>query len=468
MPATVQETSHEHVAGMELFATDTPPLGGKLRLFAEDFVVDEIGGGPRPNPEGKHVAARIRLTNWEQNHFVRDASRKIGIGRNQVGFAGTKDKRAVTTQWFSFLTRLDEAEVKQRIDSMNRAECLETYRSEKSVRLGMHDGNGFTITVRGIQHPFEDVRAALDGTVDQLNAMGGVPNYFGIQRFGIIRPITQIVGRHIVHGDLEGAVMTYLTAWPEGHNDDMGGARLRLAEDRDWKRAVDDFPKELRFERAILQQLSAEPDDWKAALRQLPRNLVILFVHAYQSWLYNRMLSERMRRGLPLDEPLEGDIVLPLTRGAVPNDVQTVLTTSSNIDKVREQVRKGRALVGGLLVGQDSEMAQGEPGEIERAILESDGIEPAHFRNHVLPEATSSGTRRPYLVPVRDLAVEVHPADAAPMPVASEAGQGAMDHNVMPTIPDGCTAVLKFSLPRGAYATCLLREIMKADDTTVY
>lgn len=443
----VPEESNERAAGMEVFYTETPPLGGRLRKRAEDFVVEEVGTRPRETPSGKHLAVCIRLTNWEHNAFIRDASRKVGVGRNAVGFAGTKDKRAVTTQWFSFLAeRLADEQVIERLSMLPRVEVLDHVRTQKGLRLGMHEGNRFQIVVRDIEGEQAEIADRLAHTVGALEEIGGVPNFFGIQRFGATRPITHLVGESIVRGELEEAVVRYVAGEASRESEDAERARAIIRESRDWKEAQRILPKELKFELAVVQHLSAHPDDYAGALRNLPSNLVLLFCHAYQSYLFNRMLSERIRQGLPLHVPVEGDIVLPIAEGGI-LDVPPVHVTPARFDKVLRQVEKGRALVSLPLLGYDTPMASGAPGEVEARILDEESVEPQMFYDPPLREASSRGLRRAVVAPVGDLGSEV---------TEDETAEGKL------------AAHVRFYLPKGSYATTLLREVLKAPDTTIY
>src|SRR5688500_3122363 len=91
----------EQALGLASYLTVTPGIGGRLRTEPEDFVVVELGDGPPRVDEGAHAAFRVRLRNWETNRFSGAVAQRLGIHREQVGFAGMKDKRAVTEQWFT-------------------------------------------------------------------------------------------------------------------------------------------------------------------------------------------------------------------------------------------------------------------------------------------------------------------------------------------------------------------------------
>lgn len=454
MGRAVATDSRERWVGMEVFYTETPPLGGRLRTHAEDFVVEEIGDGPPKREKGRFLAAKIELVNWEHNHFVRDATRALRLPRRNVGFAGTKDKRAVTTQWFTFLVSQSDEEVVDRLQSMNRVRVLEHHRTERSLRLGQHEGNRFEVTVRDIPFSHEKARPLLDETLGTLAKTGGFPNFFGMQRFGAIRPITHLVGEALLQGDLEKAVMTYVTGPAAAESEPLKEARARILKDRDWRQASNLLPGEAKFELAVAHHLAGKPDDFKGALRRLPGNLVLLFVHAYQSYLFNRILSARIGRGLPIEAPVEGDIVLPASGSDMLPGREPVRVTASNLDRLRRQTARGRAVVTAPLYGYDTPVASGEPGETEARVIEDAGIPAEAFRSPKLPEAASRGLRRGILTPVAGLEWEV--SSAHTVKPGDEVG------------PETAMAVLRFSLPRGAYATTFLREVLKLEETGLY
>jgi tRNA pseudouridine13 synthase len=92
----------EREVGMEVYLTDSPGVGGKLRIYPEDFVVEELSLPPERKEGGEWTAARLRLRNWETNRLVKELSHCLAISRRRITFAGTKDKRGVKIQMFTF------------------------------------------------------------------------------------------------------------------------------------------------------------------------------------------------------------------------------------------------------------------------------------------------------------------------------------------------------------------------------
>lgn len=420
----------ERDLGIEGFLTTTPGVGGTLKVSAEDFVVEEVSAPPPVVIEGSHTIARLRVREWETNRLVRQLARSLHISRHRIGYAGTKDKRAVTTQLFSFDGVEPDALRSLRLKDV---EVLETFRASRPLELGDLMGNRFRIVVRNLRESPEKAQDDVEETTRQLRDARGFPNFFGIQRFGSVRPITHVVGRHIVRGEFQAAVETYVANPIEGEDPDSYEVRAALEASGDVKGALQDYPKNYTFEKAILNHLAIHPDDHVGALRVLPLSLLIMFVHAYQSFLYNRILSERMRRGLSIREPIEGDLVLPADRNGLPDRERTIEVTPDNLERVASRCREGKAWVSAVLYGSESTFASGEMGEIERGAIKAEGVRPEDFIVPDIPRISSRGTRREILAPIRDLEAKIE------------------DGNL-------CVAV---ELTRGAYATCLIREYTK-------
>ncbi|MEW5748447.1 MAG: tRNA pseudouridine(13) synthase TruD [Candidatus Thermoplasmatota archaeon] len=416
--------------GMELFLTEgVPGIGGKLKKAPEDFVVDEISVMPPESADGRFVVARVWHRNWEANRLVRRLASNLHVGRSRIGFAGTKDGRAVATQLMSFNAPLEAVQGLTIPD----VRVTDAYRARRMIEIGDLIGNRFTIKVSDTD-PAVDARDSCERVRRALDAVGGFPNYFGVQRFGSVRPITHLIGKDLTRGDFEGAVMRYV-ANPLMEDSEVTEARRRLQGSRDFEAALREFPMKLTFERTLIRHLVERPGDYLGALKTLPQNLLMMFVHAYQSYLFNQMLSERVRRGMSLRDPEVGDLVLPLDKNRLPDHDSPIPVTADNLEKARRNAREGKAFVSGLLYGTESAFADGPMGEIERGVVAREGISKTDFQIVGLGEASSKGTRRELLAPYRDLEVDF--------------GEGH--------------AVFRFSLNKGCYATCLLREFMKAE-----
>jgi tRNA pseudouridine13 synthase len=419
----------EEEIGISVFWTkDVPGIGGKLKIEPEDFVVEEESIFPPEDPEGPITIAIVKHRNWEMNRLVRRLGSNLRLGRGRIAFAGTKDKRSVSTQLMTFqapmeaVTALDIPDI----------EIVRAYRSRSETRLGALIGNDFKILVRETER--EEPGARVDMISDRLRQLGGFPNFFGVQRFGVTRPITHLIGKAMVQGDFEKAVMLYLGEETEYEFEECREARRFVSETKDFRKALEIFPQALTFERMILAHLARDSTDFSGAIRTLPRNLVMMFVHAYQSYLFNKILSMRIEAGMPIDLAVEGDVVLPLDKNGLPDHRRYIRASSVNIERVNEQISEGKGFVSGSLFGSNPAIAEGAMGEIERKVVEKESLVSEDFIVTQLMEASSKGMRRELLAPVKNFKSEIR-------------GEGAF---------------FSFGLNKGCYATSLLREYMKS------
>ncbi len=430
----------ERQIGIETFCTSFSGVGGKLRTIPQDFNVNERFVYPAEKKDGKFTIAEITATNWETNLLIRKLSNRLHISRQRVGFAGTKDKRAVSTQLMSFYQVPPETLATITIGDV---QIDNLYTSDRPVKIGGLYGNHFTITIRDINRNVDTM--ALQHVVTHLQKIGGFPNFYGIQRFGIIRPITHVVGKYLVRGDFEQAVMTYIGNPLESEEQELFDIRKNLEQTRDYAAALHQYPAPFTFEKAMLNALVHDPHDFVSALKELPKNLLTMFIYAYQAYLFNKLLSERIRQNLPLNEALPGDVILPVRKGVI--TTETIPVTEHNSEKVNTQLSRGKALISGVLFGSDSPFSGGVMGEIERRVIEEEKLNPRDFIIPEIPFISSSGLRRPLLARVDSLEYDISEDDL-------HEGKQAL--------------TLSFSLPKGSYATSLLREIMKADDIRKY
>ncbi|MCQ4334157.1 tRNA pseudouridine(13) synthase TruD [Natronomonas sp. F2-12] len=429
----------EAAVGIEYYVSETEGTGGRLRDRSVDFRVREreAFGAELRDPDAEtgsypHLVFRATLEGWDTNDFASALSNRFGVSRERVSWAGTKDKRAVTTQLFSIkregntLPELDGAE----IEALGRA--------GRPVLFGDLIGNEFEIVVRDADRPENADRIAAElrafaGTDSGDGAEIAVPNYFGQQRFGSKRPITHRVGLAVLADDWETAAVRYVCESSEREPERTRKARDRIAAERDWSAVDEELPGGLRFERAIAARLAEgadTPEDYRAALEELPSNLQRMFTNAAQSYVYNRILSERLRRGMPFGRPVEGDVVCFTDGDGLPDPDRTQVVEETQLRTIRRHCERGRAFVTAPLVGTETEFGAEEPRSITREVLSDLGIERSDFD---LPgEFGSTGTRRAIGVST-DLTLGEDPLE------------------------------LRFSLPKGSYATVLAREFLKTD-----
>lgn len=155
-----------------------PPAGvARWRLSADDFVVDEVLGF-EPAGQGEHVLVTVRKRNANTLWVARELARLAGVRPHEVGFAGLKDRHAVTTQSFTLPARRRPPEAWAGVTGEGY-EVLAAARHTRKLPRGALRGNRFRVVLR----EFTGDRATLESRVAQLAAQGA-PNYFGPQRFG--------------------------------------------------------------------------------------------------------------------------------------------------------------------------------------------------------------------------------------------------------------------------------------------
>ncbi|WP_443367984.1 tRNA pseudouridine(13) synthase TruD [Cuniculiplasma sp. SKW4] len=380
-----------------------------------DFQVSEISEYAKPEPNGKYTILRIKLTNWETNHFITELARYIGISRKRITYAGTKDKRAVTTQYFC----INAERIPDRIN-IRDCEVVERFRSNRMLNLGDLTGNTFIIRV---ETDFDD-RNIID-RYQKIVDNGGFWNVFGIQRFGSIRYNTHIVGEKLIKNGFEAAVKEYLV----DPQIDREPYRLDLNESWDFQRAIKEFPEHLQFERAMMHEILSGRS-YGEAIDVLPRSLKIMFVHAYQSHLFNRILMERRKLiGNPSGVVL-GDFVSPVNSYWNIDENHLIEVDSFNIERIQNLSKEGKVSVLAPLIGTETKGQKGVPGEILEKIMDEDGITFDSFKIKEKPEMSSTGNYRG----IRFLPVDFKISEPK---------------------------VLQFSLGKGIYATTLLDQIFQ-------
>jgi len=413
-------TDKETEIGIYARVSSHPGIAGKIKGEPEDFIVDEIPIEVPRKPDGKYLYLKIRLRNWDNNRFLMRLARELGVSRKRITYAGTKDKTAVTTQYFCINTASGfEA------SRLGDVEILETFRSDHMLRLGDLLGNYFRIRIEND----EDHSADILKIYGEISSKGGFPNYFGIQRFGSIRTNTHKIGKYIVNGNLDEAVKRYIGDPDIDHED----FRLEFYRTLDASEALKNFPMHLNFERSLISHI-AETGNFESAFSSFPLNLRMIFVHAYQSYLFNTMLSERFKRMGNLSEVSEGDVAVPVDRyfNPVPNEGY-IKVTKFNLEKISRISLMDRVRITAPLVGYETTFSGGIQGEIEEEVMEKEKVSPEMFRIASDPSMSSSGERR---------IISAKPVDLK-----------IMEKNT-----------LGFSLGRGIYATSFLRELLINSD----
>jgi tRNA pseudouridine13 synthase len=410
----------DHILGLSWYISDSDGIGGRLRTEPEDFVVEELSDYPGTEESGPYLICRLTKKNWDQQRSIKEIANRLGISHQRIGFAGTKDKRAITTQYISIYKGDSAAISNLHIPDIS---IEPAGYSQQQISLGKLNGNRFTITLA--DHPLTN-----PDTIPELlhSLSGGIPNYFGYQRFGVQRPITHLTGLDMIHGDFKKAVETFVGTPSDYENEETSAGRKFYRETGDAKAALHEIPVRLSLERSLLHHLVNKPDDYAGAFHSFPRTLRSMFVSAVQSWLFNRALSMRLEEGRGLSEVGVGDRIL------FPEGKSDAVTTAT-LRMAAMQIKRNRCSIALFMPGSEPVESTGPDDRNLAWLMEEEGINAGMFASvSSFLETKFSGALRP---------ISINPE----ILVNTEENK----------------SIFSFSLEPGQYATTVLREIMKVD-----
>ena len=309
-----------------------------LKQIPSDFQVDEISP-LQFSPSGRYSIFLLSKKNINTEKAVLKIAEKLKVPRRFIGYSGIKDKAAVTSQYISIKGNY--------IKNMQFEDFSIEFKgySDKDIFLGSHQGNRFTITVRNIENKPRQISL--------------FPNYFGEQRFS-------------------------------EQNIELG----RLILKRKYKEAIELLSKKSGdYEAKIKSHIKTHPNDFVGALRNIPKKILILLVHSYQSYLWNKAVKIF----------LEGKEI---------------------------SVLKGRSFP---IFGFGTEFEDEEIEYIYADITKEENVTERDFIFKDIPEVSAEGESRPLMAEITDLSISELEED--------ELNQGKKK----------CT--LEFSLGKGSYAT---------------
>lgn len=387
-----------------------PGTGGSLRQEPSDFCVEEI---PlyTASGAGEHLYLTVEKSGITTFELLRQLARALDCPERELGYAGLKDARAVTRQTISVPLR--QAQALAGVE-LRGARILATCRHGNKLRLGHLAGNRFRIR---IHNPGPDALPRAQAIVAVLQ-QSGVPNRFGDQRYGVLGNSHRI-GRALVTGDYTAASQEIV-----GNPDDILHPDWRAAavafRAGNLQEALSHLPRHCHPEQRLLEGLLAGRSP-RAAVLALPRKLLRLYLSAYQSALFDRLVDLRLAA---LGELWSGDLAWKHVNGAC----------FEVLEATGEQPRADAFEISPTapLFGCKVRLAGGRAGANERRLLEEEQIRLDAFR--LGAGLTMDGERRPLRVPLAEVSV-----------TAAENGD----------------LLLSFRLPKGSFATAVLYEVMK-------
>jgi tRNA pseudouridine13 synthase len=432
----------EKALGMELYSTDFPGIGGRLKIRFEDFVVEEISANQtaldvQDWPESTETP---QIAKGESNRFVTFTVQKMGlstmdvaniiaatlrISRNNITYAGLKDKRAITTQFMSVSSKAAESLLTL---ELSRIIIRDVHYTRNPVHIGDLWGNRFTILIREIT---SDCDSALE-VASQLRERT-LLNYFGVQRFGVTRPNTHLVGKALIKRDFEDAVRVMLSTTSEYESEELTNVRLQISENlTPTEKMIESFPEDMGYEKDVMRELLKHPGDFERAISKIPPRVLTLQVHAFQSYIFNRLLTRRVRLGLSVDSPEVGDFLIKLDETHSGRDIWLYVTESS-LEERQSQVESAEYGLALPIPGYSTRLPSVKQSELVKQIMKDEDIWLTDFRNPKIRSLDSPGGLHLASIKIPDLSVS-----------CSDEG-----------------LLARFSLRKGSYATIVMREIMK-------
>jgi tRNA pseudouridine13 synthase len=410
-------------AAQRYLTAEVPGVGGVLRQRPEDFLVEEIPAYS-PSGEGEHLYLFLEKRELSTSHMIRLLADHFGVRRTDVGVAGLKDKHAVTRQLVSVHLPGKKDSEFPAFEHPSIAVHW-TDRHANKLRRGHLQGNRFIIRIRNVE-PTKVIHAhrAL-----MILARGGVPNRIGPQRFGHLQH-NHLVGRALMKFD-HAEALRYLLGPSEQFPGVQVEARRAFSEGK-YQDAFEMLPRAAHTERRVLSAL-AKGKSARDAVRAIEPLDYSFFVTAVQSAVFNRVLDARLLEGT-LTRLLPGDLAFKHDNGAVfavNDDVLAEPATAQRLERLEISPS-------GPMWGAGMTRAAGRVAEMEEQALVDLGLSIPEVEHHA--ERTGrivDGVRRPLRVPLTYPDIEA----------------GVDEH--------GAYIKCIFELPRGAFATTVMAEIMK-------
>jgi tRNA pseudouridine13 synthase len=402
----------ESLAGIDCYCTSFAGTGGSIKQGSEGFrvseLVDESLDISLSYDDGhRYPLYVLKKHDIDSNHALFEIERELHM---KLRVMGIKDAKAVTTQYAGMerVVRNPPAELKSRHTSI-------TLKGFTKYPLGKKflAGNKFEITI------YNAHSSNLSSFVPEVGRVG---NFYGLQRFGSERLVTHLVGREIVKHNFMRAVELLLCHTTEFDTQMSREIRSRCADPSNYRQVLKILPRGMDIERHVLSALVAGKDTI-AALRAVPITIRRLFVQAYQAYIFNRCLSRAIMRGEDLMQPKADDLCFEIEKPA----------TFGRIIKYNPNSR--RKLVPAIrMAGYTFQPGKGRFENITRGILQEEEVSAKDFYIKDMQELSHQGGFRQAPLWCMDFSYKRDPL------------------------------IVLFKLPKGSYATTLLREIIKPDD----
>ncbi|XP_039625813.1 pseudouridylate synthase 7 homolog isoform X3 [Polypterus senegalus] len=440
-----------HQAVKSLFPgleTKTEERDGGKYIVAYHAAGKRALAAPRKHSWPKNRGSFCHCVLYKENKDTMEAinllSKFLRVKPNIFSYMGTKDKRAITVQQIAVL-KISA----QRLAHLNK--CLINFRlgnfsyQKHPLKLGELQGNQFTVVIRNISGTDEQVHKALTSLRDV-----GFINYYGMQRFGTTAVPTYEVGRAILQNNWKEVMDLILKPRPGAEKGYLVRCREEWANSQDPEAALKKLPVKRCVEGQLLRGLAKYgKNNIVTAFSTIPRNNRLMYIHSYQSYVWNNMVSRRIEEfGL---KAVEGDLVLHGAT-AVP-----ISASEANQYSIHDIVMP--------LPGFDVMYPTHKVGAAYGEMLQVDGLDIDNMK-HKIRDYSLSGAYRKVLIRPKDVHWEVIAYDDPKIPLV-QTDVEKLEGKPPPTFSnaDGKFRALRmdFSLPPSTYATMAIREVLKMD-----
>uniref|UniRef100_A0A672HH75 Pseudouridylate synthase 7 homolog n=1 Tax=Salarias fasciatus TaxID=181472 RepID=A0A672HH75_SALFA len=427
--------------------TKTEEKEGRKYIVAYHAAGKKALAAPRKHFWPKNRGSYCHFVLYKENKDTMDAinvlSKFLRTRPNMFSYMGTKDKRAITVQEIAVLKITAE-----RLAHLNK--CLMNLKlgnfsyKNHPLKLGELQGNHFTVVIRNISGSDEQVHQSMTS----LKQTGFI-NYFGMQRFGTTAVPTQQVGRAILKNDWNQVVDLILKPRPGAEKGFLVRCREEWAKTQDPEAALKKLPNKRCVEGQLLRGLSMYgKKNIITAFGLIPRNNRLMYIHSYQSVVWNTMVSRRIEAfGL---KAVEGDLVLEGTRAlsaeeAEKHSIHDIVMPLPGFDVIYPS-------------------HHGEKTLCYRELLAADGLDIDNMR-HKVKDYSLAGAYRRVLIRPTDVSWKVIQYDDPKISLVHS------DFEILENKPapvfnsEGKYRALRmeFSLPPSTYATMAIREVLKLD-----
>jgi tRNA pseudouridine13 synthase len=403
----------DRLAGIECYCTDFSGTGGSIKQGSDGFRVSELVDdsltrdlSPHYNEQYRYPLYLLEKKDIDSNHAIFEIQRECRI---KLRVLGIKDAKATTRQYAGTERAMKDAPAE--LKSRHTRLALQGFTKRPIGRESLA-GNRFEIAIYGAK------ASDLSGFAPQMQKIG---NFYGLQRFGSERLVTHLVGREIVRRDFKRAVELLLSYTTEYDTPMSREIRDRVADPKNYRQVLKELPRGMDIERQALSALVAGKDHI-SALRAVPITIRRLYVQAYQAYIFNKCLSAAVANGEDLTIPKPGDLCFEMEGPA----------TFGRIIKF-DPASRAKFVPAVRMAGYTFQPGKGRFEAITNEILQGEGVTAKDFYIKEMQELSQQGGFR-------------------------QAPLWCMDFAYSNQLQ------VSFKLPKGSYATTLLREMIKPDD----